>query len=684
MLFQISNATVQFAADTILDNIQFEIRNKNEKIAVVGRNGCGKTTLLRLVSGEVEMTRFDGVDSSISMTGNPTIGYLKQLTFEDDSITLDAEIRKVFAPVIRMQERLEELVELMNSSDYKSDAAYSAILRNSGQCAISMKSHEELAEEYTSLQEKFGDIGGYYYEKEYDTMLRRFGFSEDDKNKRLSDFSGGQRTKLAFIKLLLSKPDILLLDEPTNHLDISTIEWLEGYLKSYNRAVIVVSHDRMFLDEIVDTVYEIEHHRIRRYPGNYSAFVRLKKEAWEKQLKDHNAQAKEIERLEGIAERFMGKPTKVSMARSKLKAIEHMDIIEAPDKYDNKTFRAEFTPRVESGKDVLFVTSLAVGYDHPLAQVSFDLRRGERLGIIGGNGIGKSTLLKTLVDMVPALSGEYRYGTNVEIGYFDQQMAQYTSDKTVMDDFWDEYPELTQTEVRNSLGALLFTGEEVFKEVRMLSGGEKVRLALAKIFKRKPNTLILDEPTNHMDIVGKETLESMLIDYPGTVIFVSHDRYFVKKVATKLMFMEEDKVRLYEFGYEQYEAEMAALSSEDDTGDITKGKIISLTPDYGIRRDIRGRTEASFDRNSFSSDTSGAARPGQQSYLEGKEKSKLEKKRKKLEGQIEQTEREIDERKAELEDQENASDYVKLQDIQNEIDKLEEQLLELMTEWSLS
>lgn len=670
MLYQISNATVQFAADTILDNIQFEIRNKNEKIAVVGRNGCGKTTLLKLISGEVEMTRLDGVDSAISVTGTPVIGYLKQLTFEDDSISLDEEIRKVFAPVIHMQERLEELVGLMNTSDYKSDTAYAAILRSSGQCAVSMKSHEELAEEYTVLQEKFRDIGGYYYEKEYDTMLRRFGFTEDDKEKRLSDFSGGQRTKLAFIKLLLSKPDILLLDEPTNHLDISTIEWLEGYLKSYNRAVVVVSHDRMFLDKIVDTVYEIEHHRMRRYPGNYSAFVKLKKEAYEKQLKDHNLQQKEIERLEGMAERFMGKPTKVSMARSKLKAIEHMDIIEAPDKYDNKTFRAEFTPRTESGKDVLFVSGLTIGYDHPLAQLSFDLKRGERLGIIGGNGIGKSTLLKTLVDAVPALSGEYRYGTNVEIGYFDQQMAQYTSDKTVMDDFWDEYPTLTQTEVRNSLGALLFTQEEVFKEVRMLSGGEKVRLALAKIFKRKPNMLILDEPTNHMDIVGKETLESMLVDYPGTVIFVSHDRYFVKKVATRLLFMEEDKVRLYEFGYEQYEEEMAAINAEDDNaGSPTKGKIISTQLGGSIDRDT----------NVYADDP---IRSGQQSYLEGKEKSRLEKKKKKLEEQIGKIEQEIDELKEELEDPANASDYVKLQDIQTKIDKSEEHLLELMTEWS--
>ncbi|MBR5407053.1 MAG: ABC-F type ribosomal protection protein [Lachnospiraceae bacterium] len=670
MIYQINNATVQYAADTILDSIQFEIRNKNEKIAVVGRNGCGKTTLLKLISGEVSMTRFDGVDSTISTTGDPTIGYLKQLTFEDDSVTLDAEIRKVFAPVISMQERLEELVRLMNSTDYSSDAAYSAMLRNSGYCDVSMKDHEELAAEYTKLQEEFRDIGGYYYEKEYDTMLKRFGFTTEDKAKKLNDFSGGQRTKLAFIKLLLSKPDILLLDEPTNHLDINTIQWLEGYLKAYNRAVVVVSHDRMFLDKIVDTVYEIEHHKMRRYNGNYSTFVKLKKEAYDKQLKDHNAQAKEIERLQGIADRFMGKPTKVSMAKSKLKAIEHMDVIEAPDRYDNKTFKAEFEPRIESGKDVLFVKDLAIGYDHMLAQVSFDIKRGERLGIIGGNGIGKSTLLKTLVDMVPPLSGEYSYGTNVEIGYFDQQMAQYTSEKTVIDDFWDEYPTLTQTEVRNSLGALLFTQDEVYKEVSMLSGGEKVRLALAKIFKRKPNMLILDEPTNHMDIVGKETLESMLVDYPGTVIFVSHDRYFVKKVATKLLFMEDDKVRLYEFGYDQYAEEMAALDADEGYDDITRGKVISSG-------DVRG----SQKQDKPGKPGEEKIKAGQQSYLAGKEQAKLLKKKKKMEEQMAALEADIDVKKAELEAPENASDYVKLQDIQNEIDKMEEELLSLMSEW---
>ena len=655
MIYQINNATVQYGADVILDNIRFEIKNKKEKIAVVGRNGCGKSTLLKLISGEVDMTHIDGVDSNISKTGNPTIGILRQLTFDDNDITLDDEIRKVFNRYIKMQERLEELVGLMNEEADTSPAL------------------EPLAEEYTNLQEEFHDLGGYFYEKEYDMMLKSFGFSYEDKLKKLSEFSGGQRTKLAFIKLLLSKPDILLLDEPTNHLDITTIQWLENYLKSYNRAVVVVSHDRMFLDKIVDTVYEIEHHRMRRYSGNYSTFVKLKKEAYEVQMKEHLAQQKEIKRLEGIADRFMAKPTKVSMAKSKLKAIEHMDIIEAPDQYDTESFHANFTPRIESGKDCLMVKDLSIGYTEVLSTLSFEVKRNDRLGIIGGNGLGKSTLLKTLVNDIEALSGEYKYGTNVEVGYFDQQMAQYTSDKSILDDFWDTYPNLKETEVRNCLGAFLFTGDDVYKEVSALSGGEKVRLALAKIFKNKPNFLILDEPTNHMDIVGKETLESMLVDFPGTVVFVSHDRYFVKKVATRLLSMEQGQVKMYEFGYDQYEEELKALESEELTG-FVGGKIISTDSLVDSQTIVIDKKVESITPQ----DSIGKAK---QSYFESKETAKLERKRKKLEEEIEALEQEIDKKKLELSDENNATSYMKLQDIQGQIDGMEEKLLELMSKW---
>lgn len=635
MLYQISNGRVEFAATTILENINFEIKSTKEKIAVVGRNGCGKTTLLKLISGEVGLTRKDGdTDVSIAKAGNPTIGYLKQITFEDESLTLDEEIRKVFAGVLSMQKRLEELVGLMEQH-----------------------TDEQLVAEYTHLQEEFQDIGGYYYEKEYDMMLKSFGFELSDKQKHLNEFSGGQRTKLAFIKLLLSKPDILLLDEPTNHLDITTIEWLEGYLKTYSRAVVIVSHDRMFLDKIVDTVYEIEYQTIKRYSGNYSDFMKLKRANYEKQLKDYVAQQKEIEHLMTLVERFKNKPTKVAMARSKLKMIEHMDIIEAPDKYDTKTFHASFEPAHETGKDVLSVRKLQIGYEKVLSEVTFELKRGQRLGIIGGNGLGKSTLLKTLVGVIPALSGEYSYGVNVEIGYFDQQMAQYSSEKTVLDDFWDEFPTLTQTEARNCLGAFLFTQEDVFKTVKMLSGGERVRLALAKIFKRKPNVLILDEPTNHMDIVGKETLESMLRDFPGTVIFVSHDRYFIKQVSDVLLVLDEEGSKFYTFGYEEYMEEQEKLKAGENVP-------------------IRTQRAGMADNRSSAADTA-----GMQSYQAGKELARLTRRIEKTEEQLSLCEEEIEKKKEELQDPSLASDYKKLQEIQQEIDEKEEQLLVLMAEW---
>ena len=552
MLYQISNGAVAFGDDVILHSIDFEIRN-TEKIAIVGRNGCGKTTLLKLISGEVEMEKLDSDESAfIAKAGNPEIGYLKQIAFDDPDVTLEQEVRKCF---VKMDERKAELARAAAELEHD----YS----------------DEKVARYTAMEEAFKDDGGYYYEKEYEVMIRKFGFSDDERKKPIRDFSGGQQTKIAFIKLLLSKPDILLLDEPTNHLDVTTIEWLEGYLKSYPKAVVVVSHDRMFLDNVVDVVYEIEYGTARRYPGNYTNFIARKKENYDKQMKDHIAQQKEIERLQRMVTRFKGKPTKTSMAQSKQKAIDRMVIIEAPDKYDNKTFHANFQPEKETGNDVLYTSELAIGYDHPLSVVSLDLKRGEKLGILGGNGLGKSTFLKTIVGKIPALSGEYRFGTNVQIGYFDQQMAMYTSNKTVLDDFWDEYPNLTETEARNALGAFLFSGEDVFKNVNMLSGGEKVRLALCKILKTRPNVLVLDEPTNHMDIVGKETLESMLKDYKGTLIFVSHDRYFVKKVATQLLVFEDGTTNLYQFGYEQYQEKLDREAEESKN--VYRGNAVSYT-----------------------------------------------------------------------------------------------------------
>lgn len=671
MLYQISNGAVAFGDDVILHSIDFEIRN-TEKIAIVGRNGCGKTTLLKLISGEVEMEKLDSDESAfIAKAGNPEIGYLKQIAFDDPDVTLEQEVRKCF---VKMDERKAELARAAAELEHD----YS----------------DEKVARYTAMEEAFKDDGGYYYEKEYEVMIRKFGFSDDERKKPIRDFSGGQQTKIAFIKLLLSKPDILLLDEPTNHLDVTTIEWLEGYLKSYPKAVVVVSHDRMFLDNVVDVVYEIEYGTARRYPGNYTNFIARKKENYDKQMKDHIAQQKEIERLQRMVTRFKGKPTKTSMAQSKQKAIDRMVIIEAPDKYDNKTFHANFQPEKETGNDVLYTSELAIGYDHPLSVVSFDLKRGEKLGILGGNGLGKSTFLKTIVGKIPALSGEYRFGTNVQIGYFDQQMAMYTSNKTVLDDFWDEYPNLTETEARNALGAFLFSGEDVFKNVNMLSGGEKVRLALCKILKTRPNVLVLDEPTNHMDIVGKETLESMLKDYKGTLIFVSHDRYFVKKVATQLLVFEDGTTNLYQFGYEQYQEKLDREAEESKN--VYRGNAI-----FGGAISQNGSSQTGSDANRSTPQTGAAGNVGESTnansaaqaggmavsstgkayYNPGKERSKIQKKVKKAEEDLAVKEAKLDELKAELMKPEYQSSYSKLTEIQNEIDALEEEILIDMEAW---
>lgn len=639
MLYQICNGAVAYADKVVLKNINFEIRN-TEKIAIVGRNGCGKTTLLKLIMGELDLAKRDSdEDIFIAKAGNPKIGWLKQMTFEDNSVCLAEEIRKVFEPILAMKKRMQELLQLIENNPA-----------------------EDLVSEYSSLEQQFTYMGGYRYEKDYQMVIDRFGFTAEDEKKTLSEFSGGQRTKIAFIKLLLSKPDILLLDEPTNHLDMATITWLEGYLKEYPRAVVIVSHDRMFLDNVADVVYEIEHQKMKRYPGNYSNYVVKKKEAFEKQEKEYIAQQKEIERLQQIVERFKNTPTKVAMTRSKLKQIEHMDLIEKPESFDLKAFRTKIVPRVESGNDVLEVERLGIGYDHELTRVTFSMKKGQKVGIIGGNGLGKSTLLKTLVEKIPKHSGKFKWGYNVEVGYFDQQMAQYVSEKSVLDEFWDQFPTLTQTEARNALGGFLFTGDEVFKKVSMLSGGEKVRLALSVILQRKPNFLILDEPTNHMDIVGKEALEEMLKDYAGTVLFVSHDRYFVKQIADQLLIFRPAGVEYFPYGYADYEEKYG--SEKDNT----------------VNQDaLRINSSGDTAKEEMVADTSKSAEKNY--YNPGKEKAKRERRIARLEVLLEECDQKVTALKEELTRPEYATDYKKLEEIQNEIDQLEETSLAYMEEW---
>ena len=625
MLFQIKNASVEIGANLILKRVNFEIRD-NEKIAIVGRNGSGKTTLLKLISGEIEMTKIEGEDSFIAKSNKLSIGYLKQNPFSDLNLTVDEEMQKLFADVLRMKERLDFLL-----------------------LEIEKGENIQYLEEYTALHERFERDGGYYYEKEYNLLLSGFGFSLEDKHKRLCEFSGGQLTKLGFIKLLLSKPDVLLLDEPTNHLDITTVEWLEGYLNEYKKAVVIVSHDRMFLDKVASVVYEIEYGETMRYVGNYSKFVKTKDASYEQNLKAYNMQQAEIKRLQTLIEKFRGTPTKVSMTDSKLKQIEHMVKISEPKKFDTKTFKATFTPNRETGKDVLTVKNLEIGYGFPLCKVNLNQYKKQRIGIIGGNGLGKSTFLKTIMNSIPKISGEYKFGWQVDIGYFDQQLVQYASTKTVLDDFWDTYSNLTETEARCALGAFMFSGEDVFKTVDTLSGGEKVRLALCKILQAKPNFLILDEPTNHMDMIGKETLENMLSEFEGTILFVSHDRYFVKKLADSLLVFEGDCANFYNYTYDEY-----ILKKNEGTLPLV------------VLENIETKSEP--------------IKKGKESFLAAKEKSKLERRQTKLNEKIASLDEEILKKKQELESDEVVSDYLKLCALNEEIEALENEQFAILEE----
>ena len=530
MKYQIINGAITFGNNTILEEINFTI-NKSDRIAIVGRNGSGKTSLLKsLVDNDMLESGIGLDDLRIVKIGKPSIGYQEQHAFSNLDVTLLDEILKVYKDITNLENKIKKLEDKMISN-----ATSETIL------------------EYTDCIERYKLIGGYSYKKEYEVALNKFGFSSEDKMKKLFEFSGGQRTKISFLKLLLSKPDILLLDEPTNHLDIVTVEWLEEYLSNYPKALVVISHDRMFLDKIVNKVYEIEYATLTLYKGNYSSYELQKKLNYDKQLADYEFQQKEIKRLQDIADRFRYKPSKASMAMSKLRKIEQMTIIDKPDHADTRNWKFLLKVDDYSSNNVLSVKDLVIGYQKiPLAKVSFNLYKGQKLAIIGENGKGKSTLIKTLMGIIPKISGKFTYGYNVNKEYFDQQMEFLNDENTVFDEYLQAFPTEDPQQVRNILGTFMFSGEDVFKKINVLSGGEKVRLQLCKILRKSPNLLILDEPTNHLDIFSKEKLESLLTEYNGTVLFVSHDRYFINKVADSLLVFENDEVVYFDGKYDEY------------------------------------------------------------------------------------------------------------------------------------
>lgn len=621
MNYKIVNGAVSYGADTILEEINFEIKDK-DKIAIVGRNGCGKTTLLKCIIDNTLLEQGVGEGKfGVYKQGSPVLGYLKQIQFEDTDATLVEEIRKVYSDIILLENKINKLENKLQSD-----------------------SDEKLIKEYTSALEKYKYMDGYTYKKEYETAIYKFGFTKEDMNKKISEFSGGQKTKIALIKLILSKPDILMLDEPTNHLDITTIEWLESYLKNYPKAIVIVSHDRMFLDKIVNKVYEIEYGAITEYTGNYTAFELQKRQNYEKQLKDYEYQQKEIKRLQSIADRFRYKPTKAKMALSKLKKIEQMKLVNEPNKYDLNTFSTNFKMNEESGKLVVTVENLKIGYDKPIAEISFSLYRGQKLGIIGANGKGKSTLLKTLIGNLPKISGKYEYGYHVDKEYFDQQMEFEDANRTVLEEFENEFSKLTNTQVRGALASFMFYGEDVDKQISSLSGGEKVRLQLCKILKKGPNFLLLDEPTNHMDIIGKESLENLLKAYEGTVIVVSHDRYFINKIADRLLIFKENGVEYFDGTYAEY---IEKNESEEE-------KVVSKEP-----KEKKKNTD----------------------YLENKERNRAKNKIKRIENDIENKEKQIKEIQEKMTSDEICTNYVKLNELQQQINLIEQEIEQKMQEW---
>ena len=525
MLYQVSHAYKSFGTDTVFEDCQFEIKG-TEKIALVGRNGSGKTTFLKCICHE---EKFD--KAKVSLQGDTTIGYLAQKALTNDTETVEQALKAVFAPVFKLADEMRDMEKQMETD-----------------------SSEKLLTRYARAQEKFENLNGYNWEAEMLTVFTRFGFTEQDINRHVGEFSGGQKTRIAFVRLLLSKPDILLLDEPTNHLDLDTIEWLEGYVRSYPRAVVIVSHDRMFLDHTAEIVYDLEYGHMTRYTGNYTSFIVQKKNNLERQQAAFRRQQKDIARLEQLIEKFRYKASKAAFAQSKIKYLERMEKLDPVKGADTRTFHAHFSPRIKGGERVLEVENLTIGYDKPLCTIEhLEIRRGQRLAIIGPNGTGKSTLIKTWMGLLSPLAGSFMFGHQIEKGYFDQQLAQFVNGRTVLEELWEDNPDLDRTQIRSVLGQFLFSADDVFKNVEVLSGGEKVRLSLAKLLLKHNNVLLLDEPTNHLDIPGKEALEEALHDFTGTILFVSHDRYFIQQLSTDLLLLEEGRATYIPESYAAYE-----------------------------------------------------------------------------------------------------------------------------------
>ena len=526
MLIQLNNVTKNFVVNEVFSNVKMEINDK-DRIAIVGRNGAGKSTLLKIISGEID---FDNGERTVSK--DTTIGYLSQEFIVREDLSIYEEMITCFNEIIELEKELEKI-------------SYELTPEN-------IESNPGLLDKYDRLQNQVLTHKDYHYKSKIESVLYGLDFDKEVFDKKISTFSGGEKTRLSMAKLLLSEPDLLILDEPTNHLDMENVAWLENYLSSYNGAIVIVSHDRYFIDKVVNIVYNLEFGKLKKYVGNYSNFLRQYEEDYEKNLKEYVSQQKDIKRLEEFVQKNIARASTSKMAKSRQKVLDKMEIIDNPRK-DDKAANIEFRIKEQSGRDVLIVNDLQVGYEEQVGQkYNFSVYKGDRIAIVGKNGIGKSTLIKTIAKKQKELGGNIQYGSKVSLGYYDQKQAEFESSKTILNELWDEYPLMKEAEVRTVLGRFLFRGDDVLKIVRDLSGGEKARLQLAKLMLEKNNLLILDEPTNHLDITSKQVLEEALENYEGTILFVSHDRYFINKIANKVFDITEEGYSLYLGNYDYY------------------------------------------------------------------------------------------------------------------------------------
>ena len=531
IVLQVNQIHKSFGAEEIISGAKLEVQHR-DRVALVGRNGAGKSTLLKIIAGEMS---YDSGD--LIMPKDLTIGYLEQQTDLNSDATVWQEMMKIFSHFRDQEAKLRQLEAAMADPAVYSDAERNA----------------KVMQEYDLLQTHFKDAGGYQFEADTRAVLHGMKFYPEDYEKKITSLSGGQKTRLMLAKLLLAKPQLLILDEPTNHLDIETLSWLENYLKNYPGAILIVSHDRYFLDQVVTLVYEVSRKKVRKYTGNYSRYLSEKAKQYELDRKHYEKEQSEKAKLEDYVARNLVRASTTKMAQSRRRVLEKTDWMEAPEG-DEKSARFGFDIQKQSGNDVLNIQSLSVGYgDRAVSNnISLKLYRTDSLALVGPNGVGKSTLLKTIMKELPALAGEIHYGTGIQFGYYDQEQANLKGNKLVLNELWDDYPHVNEKDIRGILGRFLFTGDDVLKPVSTLSGGEKARVALAKLMMQKANVLLLDEPTNHLDLDSKEVLENALIDYPGTLLFVSHDRYFMNRIATKVVELSQDGTTEYLGDYDYY------------------------------------------------------------------------------------------------------------------------------------